>query len=92
MATDSADPINARLYKSRMAGLAALKDATWIAQQEARTPAERIEAGAALRTWAHEARPDLARDPDWLRARQEDLESHARVAALMRRADDRLTR
>ena len=88
MSATPADPLDARAYQSRLAGLAAIKDADWIARQRSRSVAERIEAGSALRDWAHIAHPDL----DWARLRDEDIESHARVAALMRRADDGFAR
>ena len=83
MSDPSVDPLNVRAYQSRLAGLAAIKDADWMARQRARTPAQRMEVGAELRIWAQEARPGLDRARD----RESDLQSHARVAALMRRAD-----
>ncbi len=88
MSAAPADPLNARAYQSRLAGLTAIKEADWIARQRARTVAERIEAGSALRVWAHRARPDLDGAP----GRDEDVASHAQVAALLRCADAGLIR
>ncbi len=81
------DLLNARDYQTRMAGLEAIKEADWLARQRSRSPSERLEAAAELRTWAHQARPDT----DWEAHRREDLENHVRVAALMRRADGKIS-
>lgn len=88
MSAKSADPLGVRAYQSRLAGLAAIKDADWITRQRARTVAERVEAGTELQAWGSRARVD----PDRATGRAEDLESHARVAALLRRADASLSR
>lgn len=80
------DPLDVRAFRSRLTGLAAIKDADWLERQRARSVAERLEAAFELRAWAHRARPDL----DWESLREEDLQSHARMAALLRRVDARL--
>ena len=65
-----------------------IKDADWIARQRARSVAERMEGGSALRYVAHIARPELV----WARLLDEDSENNARVSARLRRVDYRLSR
>ncbi len=62
-----------------------LKDEHWLANRAARTPEERLEAGANLLLWAREVGAEL---PD----RQEDFEHHVRLAQLLRRASGPLSR
>lgn len=80
------DPLGARAFMARMAALNAAKTEDWLTRERGRSIAERLAIADALHAWAHVASPST----NWEALRQEDLESHARVAALFRRADVRL--
>lgn len=64
------------------AALGQLKRDSWLRRQRARSPAQRLAAGDALRAHVRRVRPD------WPSAgsRRSDLEHHVGLAARMRRA------